>query len=344
MLACALVSLVTVGHAARPVRALAPVDPPATLADGSHVSSRLDAVAVDSADFRAANAALDAAIGARRQHRSDLAAAERSLVHLQQRARDLAVTIDRDEGIKRAADREAARLAVRLRRLAVDAYVGADTQDARLAELALDADAVLRTRGKIATRGAITKVSHRRYLHELAVARAAGDRLDRNRASRRSTVSAIARTSAQRADLTAQLTNDARLQAQREVERRQARATALVVGTNLPLVALDAYVHASDLANAQRAGCHMDWSLLAGIGQVESHQGTFGGAHLDPDGTVSKPIYGIALDGSGGNERIPTTGGGFARAEGPMQFLPSTWAAVAVDGDGDRATRPAGPL
>ncbi len=338
--ACVLAPVVAGGPPAHPASAHTAAEPTPALPDGSHVSSRLDKVAVDSADLRAATQALDAVMEARRQHQRELAAATRSLVTLEQRARDLAAAIDRDEGIKDAADRESARLAVRLRRLAVDAYVGADTQDARLAELALDADAVLRARGKTATRAAITSDSHRRYVHELAIARAAGERLDRNRAARRSTVSTIARTTTRRAELTAQITTDVRLQAQREVERRQARAMALVVDTNLPLVALDAYVHASDLVNGQRPGCHMDWSLLAGIGQVESHQGTFGGAHLNPDGNVSRPIYGIALDGSGGNERILATGGGFARAEGPMQFLPSTWAVVAVDGDDDGVRDP----
>jgi hypothetical protein len=89
-------------------------------------------------------------------------------------------------------------------------------------------------------------------------------------------------------------------------------------------------------------GCHLDWTLLAAIGQVESDHGQVGGSHLDRNGVAHPPIYGPLLDGRNGVAMISDTDAGridgsrtFDRAVGPMQFLPSTWAAVAVDGNGD---------
>ena len=63
----------------------------------------------------------------------------------------------------------------------------------------------------------------------------------------------------------------------------------------------------------------------------------FGGA-TDARGTAIRPIYGPALDGTlPGNEIIiqsAAANGGvvYARAIGPMQFLPDTWARYAADG------------
>lgn len=48
---------------------------------------------------------------------------------------------------------------------------------------------------------------------------------------------------------------------------------------------------------------------LAAIGQVESDHGRSGGPHIGPDGTVTPPIYGVALDGAG-TSRIPDSDGG----------------------------------
>ncbi|MBK9178051.1 MAG: lytic murein transglycosylase [Acidimicrobiales bacterium] len=104
-------------------------------------------------------------------------------------------------------------------------------------------------------------------------------------------------------------------------------------GSDLPRVALDAYARA-----AGGAPCPVPWSLLAGIGRVESHHG---GGDLDRTGRVV--VFGPLLDGSlPGTAVITDSDGGaydgdgtFDRAVGPMQFLPGTWAVVGRDGDGD---------
>ena len=82
----------------------------------------------------------------------------------------------------------------------------------------------------------------------------------------------------------------------------------------------------------------MSWNLLAGIGRIESSHAN-GGA-TDARGTAIQPIYGPTLDGSlPGNEVIVQTNAGgrpvYARAMGPMQFLPGTWSRFASDGKAD---------
>src|SRR3954449_11669089 len=119
-----------------------------------------------------------------------------------------------------------------------------------------------------------------------------------------------------------------------------------LASNGIPNVALNAYrVAAARMADAD-PGCGIDWSLLAGIGRVESNHGRFGGASLNPDGSTSPKIIGPPLDG-GQFAYIGDTDGGtwdgdsrYDRAVGPMQFIPTTWRAYAVDGDGNGTTDP----
>jgi membrane-bound lytic murein transglycosylase B len=111
----------------------------------------------------------------------------------------------------------------------------------------------------------------------------------------------------------------------------------------IPIMALTAYRNAEQKMAAADPACGVSWNLLAGIGRIESMHAN-GGA-VDQNGTAVNPIYGPALDGTlPGNEVIIQGGSGnrvtYARAMGPMQFLPGTWARYASDGDGDGIADP----
>jgi membrane-bound lytic murein transglycosylase B len=111
----------------------------------------------------------------------------------------------------------------------------------------------------------------------------------------------------------------------------------------IPKMALSAYRNAERMMAGSDPACGISWNLLAGIGRIESMHAN-GGA-TDARGTAIRPIYGPTLDGTlPGNEVIVQSNGGgrvsYARAMGPMQFLPGTWARYASDGDGDGVADP----
>jgi hypothetical protein len=127
-------------------------------------------------------------------------------------------------------------------------------------------------------------------------------------------------------------------------------AAAVVVGSfsanGIPAVALGAYRRAALAADRADRSCHLGWTLLAGIGRVESDHGQFGGAQLLADGLSTIPVIGPPLNGKG-TALIRDTDNGrldgdrtFDRAVGPMQFIPSTWAVWASDGDHDGRANP----
>jgi hypothetical protein len=115
---------------------------------------------------------------------------------------------------------------------------------------------------------------------------------------------------------------------------------------DIPPVVYSAYLNAV-MVVADEDGCELRPAILAGIGSVETGHGTYGGSQPGPDGTVTPPIIGIALDGTGGVARIDDTDNGawdgdvvFDRAVGPMQFIPGTWRIYRADGNGDGITDP----
>ncbi len=127
------------------------------------------------------------------------------------------------------------------------------------------------------------------------------------------------------------------------------RAAALTAGSasNIPQAALSAYQRAEAVINKADTSCHIPWELIAAIGRVESDHGRWAGNSLDEAGVARPGIYGIALNGRHNTQRIADTDAGqydndtrFDRAVGPMQFIPSTWAVVGVDGDSDGTRNP----
>lgn len=64
-------------------------------------------------------------------------------------------------------------------------------------------------------------------------------------------------------------------------------------GLEIPVIALEAYAYAARVAEVENPKCHIAWTTLAGIGQVESHHGTYRGARLAPNGDVS-PRFGVS--------------------------------------------------
>lgn len=99
-------------------------------------------------------------------------------------------------------------------------------------------------------------------------------------------------------------------------------------------VALTAYLRAATGERSASPSCRIPWELIASIGYIESDDGQIGGDHLDAQGQEASPVEGVPLDGNG-VALIPDNHGGYARAEGPMQFLPTTWASWRSDGNGD---------
>lgn len=115
----------------------------------------------------------------------------------------------------------------------------------------------------------------------------------------------------------------------------------------LPVAAERAYRRAADQMARTDPACRLPWTLLAAVGRIESDHGRHGGARLGDDGVSRPRIIGVRLDGTGPLAAIRDTDDGrldrdrvWDRAVGPMQFIPSTWASAARDGDGDGRRSP----
>jgi Transglycosylase SLT domain len=123
-------------------------------------------------------------------------------------------------------------------------------------------------------------------------------------------------------------------------------AAPLASKLNIPPVVMEAYGYAELVLAQQKPSCQLRWTTLAGIGKIESNHGQ-AGATLRPDGRSQPPIIGPALDGKDGRRQIPDTDTGqldrdstWDHAVGPMQFIPATWKAYAIDADRDGQVDP----
>ena len=120
------------------------------------------------------------------------------------------------------------------------------------------------------------------------------------------------------------------------------------LGGRIPAVAYDAYRTATDAAPSVTESCVVDWTIVAGIAQVESRHGQINGEHdVAADGDVVPPIRGRPLDGTRGTQTIVDTDGGeldgdreWDRAMGPLQFIPTTWNELGRDGNDDGTADP----
>jgi hypothetical protein len=121
------------------------------------------------------------------------------------------------------------------------------------------------------------------------------------------------------------------------------------VGTRvgIPVVAVQAYGYAELVVARTLPSCHLSWTTIAAIGEVESSHGSYKTSVLGADGSVQPPIYGLPLDGKGGRQLIRDTDQGtidgdttYDRAVGPLQFIPSTWLSYKVDADNNGVADP----
>ena len=89
--------------------------------------------------------------------------------------------------------------------------------------------------------------------------------------------------------------------------------------------------------------CGVSWNLLAGIGRIESMHAN-GGATDAPArrcGPSTGPRWTARCPATRSSCRAGSSGRVvYARAMGPMQFLPGTWSRYASDGDGDGKADP----
>jgi membrane-bound lytic murein transglycosylase B len=123
-------------------------------------------------------------------------------------------------------------------------------------------------------------------------------------------------------------------------------AAAMAAATGIPERAVLAYAGAALAKAESMPACRLSWTTLAAIGEVESSNGQHGGSSIGADGTVTPPIFGVALNGDG-VALIPDSDGGAIdgdakadRAVGPMQLIPQTWRNWHTDGNGDGVENP----
>ena len=93
-----------------------------------------------------------------------------------------------------------------------------------------------------------------------------------------------------------------------------------------------------DPGRRETPNCKLPWFLLAGIGRIESgHAATATSTSTE---TRVRRSWALPRRDAGGQRRHPRCAGNGARAMGPMQFIPSTWASWGSDANGDGKADP----
>jgi hypothetical protein len=116
--------------------------------------------------------------------------------------------------------------------------------------------------------------------------------------------------------------------------------------TAIPLPAMAAYQRAADVIDRADGSCHLDWTVLAGVGQVVSRHGLVDGARMTHRGVIKPALVGKVVRNDAGQRLTDTDAGRLDgdkrhdRAVGPMLLAPSTWNVVGVDADGDGKRNP----
>jgi len=325
------------------VRAVAPT--PAAAAP-AQVAPRLDPVAVDSVEYRNAKARYDAASSSLADAQQTEANASTEIDQLAAEDTDITTELASQTQQRKQALVDAVSARRNLRILAVENYVrGAGTGETDTTFEDLDAEtAVLGSQTLTEATTVGQRVKADRAGDALHITASTMNDLLARRVDGRARRDALEQTRSRAAGDVQRFTSDL---ATAQVALEQARVTAVVVGTDFQLVALDAYTRAADSADSTNGSCHITWWALAGITRVESKHGTYGGATLLANGDTSRPIIGIPLDGTNDTAVIADTDGGaldgdpvYDHAVGPMQFIPSTWRRWAADGNGDGSRDP----
>lgn len=135
-----------------------------------------------------------------------------------------------------------------------------------------------------------------------------------------------------------------RAESARQPRRGRLRAVAdyQPLVSDIPSESLAAYQRAETVMDEAAPRCRLDWSVLAGVAEVESDHGREGDSTVTARGVSRPGVFGKALNGRHGRERVRDTDAGVTDGNarwdapaGPMGLLPSTWSVVAVDSDGD---------
>jgi membrane-bound lytic murein transglycosylase B len=342
MMTAGVVAVATLASPAPPAVA-APPDRPLPAEVLGTLSPELAGVLVDGDEYpaaydawREASVELRAAEGRRRSSESTLV----DLQGLRAIAADRAAEAARARAVAAAAQEEASDQLVSL---AIGAFMGGTAGEPVSAPILAGELEDLERRAVLGEAAEDASVS------ALETATEALERAENDESSARAALADVERRFSEVSTARTTATGDARRWSREREHRRVALAGLVarttVSGTEMSVVALDAYWRAA--SRAQAGGCPLSWAVLAGIGRVESGHGTTRDSEPQPDGSVRPRILGIPLDGSRGTMAIPDTDGGQLdgdvvsdRAVGPMQFIPSTWRSSGRDGNGDGTADP----